>query len=297
MLDQSSIHIRANAPEENPNHWTPNWLTEINTCWYAARWRTMLKRFLPAVSRAPKMRKEMESQLLFKCSIYINLFIYLQYLYYSMYFSAFTLTKALRKAWLRLRSSCELGSAGASEQLVETTWATWATWLGRSTMCPDVSGCVRMSLCFHKQQQQMFRSVDLLISDDLLTCLTLAPTKRGQSRFLHIVCSHSAQRIITSAHEKEPNFVLVGFSVCSLGFPGYSWTNTWQHSYKSKRSYWTGWAMCIYVSRYVAFSPLTDWLTYWISVSMKFSWSPLCYLCAKPSLQSVTVTQAQGKNR
>ena len=34
----------------------------------------MLKRFLPAVSRAPKMRKEMESQLLFKCSIYINLF-------------------------------------------------------------------------------------------------------------------------------------------------------------------------------------------------------------------------------
>jgi len=68
---------------------------------------------------------------------------------------------------------------------VETTWATWATWLGRSTMCPDVSGCVRMSLCFHKQQQQMFRSVDLLISDDLLTCLTLAPTKRGQSRFLH----------------------------------------------------------------------------------------------------------------
>ena len=77
MLDQSSIHIRANAPEENPNHWTPNWLTEINTCWYAARWRTMLKRFLPAVSRAPKMRKEMESQLLFKCSIYINLFIYL----------------------------------------------------------------------------------------------------------------------------------------------------------------------------------------------------------------------------
>jgi hypothetical protein len=58
----------------------------------------MLKRFLPAVSRAPKMRKEMESQLLFKCSIYINLFIYVDLFVLFNVFQCFHSYKSSEKS-------------------------------------------------------------------------------------------------------------------------------------------------------------------------------------------------------
>lgn len=143
----------------------------------------------------------------------------------------------------------------------------------------------------------MVRSVDLLISDDLLACLRVWPwhLQNEASQDFFTLSVHTQLNVSShSRTRKNQNIVLVGFSVCRCLQSRLSriQLNQYLATQLQKQTRLFDGMGYVYLCVTICCFFSTDWHIGSLS-SMKFLLkSFVLYLCAKPSLQSVTVTQA-----